>query len=75
MTNFTDQEIIALFMGIIKVSLSPSVNSASTKIREELTARGIQVEYKHRPREKYQKTKIGEYHFTQGTETIAVQRP
>lgn len=75
MTNFTDQEIIALFMGIVKVSLSPSVNSASDKIRAELANRGIDVEYRHRPKAKYQKRAIGEYHFTKGTETIAVQRP
>jgi len=75
MTNFTDQEIIALFMGIVKVSLSPSVNSASDKIRAELASRGIQVEYKHRPKAKYQKRAIGEYHFTQDAETISIQIP
>jgi hypothetical protein len=75
MTNFTDQEIIALYMGIIKVSLSPSVNSASDKIRAELANRGIDVEYRHRPKAKYQKRAIGEYHFIRGIETIAVQRP
>jgi hypothetical protein len=72
MTNFTDQEIIALYMGIIRVGLTKSVVSASRKIEDELTARGIKVQHTPRPKEKYQKKRVYDYHFIQGTETIAI---
>jgi hypothetical protein len=72
MTNFTDQEIIALYMGIIRVNLSKPVVSASKKIEAELKARGIEIDHRKRPTEKYQRKKIYYYHFIKGTETIAI---
>ncbi len=71
MTHFTDLELIALYMGIIRVSLSKSTVSASTKIEEELKARGIKIDHKARPKEKYKK-KVYDYHFIKDTETIAI---
>ena len=45
MTDFTDQELMALHQGIVKVDLSHDVISAADKVQAELEARGYEIKY------------------------------
>ena len=72
MNTFTDHELIALHRGIRRVDISQACLSACNKVEAELRARGIEMERKARPRAKYQKKKVFDYHYTKGDETLAI---
>jgi hypothetical protein len=72
MNTFTDQELIMLHRGIKQVDISQACLSAHDKIAAELKARGIKVDSKVRPKAKYQKKSVYDYHYTRGTETLAI---
>jgi hypothetical protein len=72
MNAFTDQELIALHRGIKQVDISQACLSAHDKIEAELKSRGIKRESKARPKAKYQKKTVYDYHYTRGEEILAI---